>query len=316
VTAASAQSTVTLYGRLDASLASSSTQTTTVPKLSQVGVNTSNLNTQFWGLKGTEDLGGGLQANFKLESRFEMDTGAVDSTGMFAREANVGLAGGFGEVKLGRNYPAFDSLAGAVNHTLNSNINVTGAVNATGNAVYTSRVNNSVIYSSPTIGGVSGSISYAFGEDKTATLSATNNTSIQARYTQGPVLVGVAHQKETSLTANSDIKHTLVGGSYDLGVAKLTGSYQTSKKNITKDNEYQIGVTIPMGAVTLSAGYADAKSDTGGTKLNGDGFALIAIYDLSKRTSLYGGYEASKVQTSTSSETKVTNMAFGVRHTF
>jgi predicted porin len=314
VSAASAQSTVTLYGRLDASVASTSTEKTGTAKLSQMGVNTNNLNTTFWGLKGSEDLGGGLKANFKLESQFSMDSGTAANT-LFEREAYVGVSGGFGEVKLGRNYTAYDNLAGAFNHTLNSNINVTGDVNATGAPQYGNRVSNSIHYSSPKIGGVSGTASYGFGEDKTAALSATNNTSLQANYAQGPLMVGAAYQKATSQTVNSDIEHNLVGASYDLGVAKLTGSYQTAKINVTKDKEYQFGVTVPMGAVTLSAGYADSQSKTSGVTLNGSGYALIAVYDLSKRTSVYGGYESTKVQ-ATGTETKVSNMAVGVRHTF
>jgi predicted porin len=315
VSAASAQSTVSLYGRLDASVAVSSTETSSVAKLSKTGVNSSNLNTQFWGLKGSEDLGGGLKANFKLESQFAIDTGAAN-TNLFDREAYVGVSGGFGEVRLGRNYTAYDNLAAGLNHTSNSNINVTSAVAATGIAHYVNRVNNSIHYSSPTFSGVSGTASYAFGEDKTAALSATSNTSVQARYVQGPLMVGAAYQDLTSQTVNLDIKHNLFGASYDLGVVKLTGSYQTAKQNATKDNEYQVGVTVPMGALTLSAGYADSESKTGAATLDGDGFALVAIYSLSKRTALYAGYESTKVDTSASSQTKVTNTAFGVRHTF
>jgi predicted porin len=314
VSAASAQSSVSLYGRLDASVAVSSTETSSVAKLSQTGVNSSNLNTQFWGLKGSEDLGGGLKANFKLESEFAIDTGAVGTSNtLFERQAYVGVSGGFGEVRLGRNYTAYDNLAGALNHTLDTNINVTKVVATTGLAQYTNRVSNSVHYSSPTFSGVSGTASYAFGEDKTAALSATNNTSVQVRYAQGPLMVGAAYQNVTSLTV-LDLKHNLVGASYDLGVVKLTGSYQTAKQNVTKDNEYQVGVTVPMGALTLSAGYADSASKTSGVTLNGDGFALVAIYSLSKRTALYAGYESTKVETTTT--TKATNTAFGVRHTF
>jgi predicted porin len=315
VSAASAQSTVSLYGRLDASVAVSSTETSPAAKLSQTGVDSSNLNTQFWGLKGSEDLGGGLKANFKLESQFEIDTGEANTV-LFDRQAYVGVSGGFGEVRLGRNNTAYDNLAGGLNHTLDTNINVTSAVAATGIAHYVNRVNNSIHYSSPTFSGVSGTASYAFGEDKTAALSATSNTSVQVRYAQGPLMVGVAYQDLTSQTVNLDIKHNLFGASYDLGVVKLTGSYQTAKRYVTKDNEYQVGVTVPMGALTLSAGYADSESKTSGVTLNGDGFALVAIYSLSKRTALYAGYESTKVDASVSSETKKTNTAFGVRHTF
>jgi predicted porin len=272
------------------------------------------MNTQFWGLRGSEDLGNGLKAIFKLESNFNIDNGASQAN-LFEREANVGLSGGFGTVLLGRNYTAYDDLFGATAHTLNSNINVSSAVNATGNAQYANRINNSIRYSSPVMGGVSGSVSYGFGENKTASASATRNVGAQVRYAAGPVLVGLGYQEQTSQTANDDLEFTLVGASYDLGMAKLTGSYQTSEKGSTKDKEYQIGVVVPMGAVTVSAGMANSESKTGAAKLKGDGYALLASYALSKRTAAYVGYESTEVNTS-STKTEVTNMAVGIRHTF
>jgi predicted porin len=278
------------------------------------GIDSSNMNTQFWGLRGSEDLGNGLKAIFKLESNFNIDNGASQAN-LFEREANVGLSGGFGTVLLGRNYTAYDDLFGATAHTLNSNINVSSAVNATGNAQYANRINNSIRYSSPVMGGVSGSVSYGFGENKTASASATRNVGAQVRYAAGPVLVGLGYQEQTSQTANDDLEFTLVGASYDLGMAKLTGSYQTSEKGSTKDKEYQIGVVVPMGAVTVSAGMANSESKTGAAKLKGDGYALLASYALSKRTAAYVGYESTEVNTS-STKTEVTNMAVGIRHTF
>ncbi|GAB3189817.1 porin [Hydrogenophaga aquatica] len=316
--AAMAQSSVELYGRLDASLVSTSTKINGVKQYpaTKTGIESSQLNTQFWGLRGTEDLGGGLKAIFKLESNFNIDNGAVDANGMFAREANVGLAGGFGSVKLGRNYTAYDSLAGATNHTWNSNINVWGTVANTGLANYAGRVNHSVIYDSPNFSGFSGSFSYAFGEDKTAALSASDNTSMQVRYANGPLLVGFGYQKQEVQNA-ADIKYNILGASYDFGVAKLTGSYQTGKQGATKDKDYQLGVSMPFGAYAVALGYAKSKSETAGVKLDGSGYALVGTYNLSKRTTAYVGYENTKVESAGgATTTKVSNLAVGVRHTF
>jgi predicted porin len=324
--AAMAQSSVELYGRLDASFVNLSTKVNGVKSYTlgaagaatKTGIESSQLNTQFWGLRGTEDLGGGLKAIFKLESNFNIDNGAVDATGMFAREANVGLMGSFGTVKLGRNYTAYDSLAGATNHTYNSNINVWGTVAGTGLANYAGRVNNSVIYDSPNFSGFSGSFSYAFGEDKTAALSAADNTSLQVRYANGPLLVGFGYQNQEVQNA-ADIKYNILGASYDFGVAKLTGSYQTGKQGATKDKDYQFGVSMPFGAYAVALGYAKSKSETAGVKLDGSGYALVGTYNLSKRTTVYVGYENTKVESlplGVATTTKVSNLAVGVRHTF
>lgn len=316
--AAMAQSTVELFGRLDVSLASVTSKVDGVKQYpaSQRGINSSNLNTQFWGLRGTEDLGGGLKASFMLQSTFSTDTGASNAA-MFDREAWVGLSGGFGTVKLGRNYTAYDTVRGATNHTLNSNINVTSAVSAVGIADYAVRSSNSIRYEAPKMGGFNAAVSYGFGEDKTATTSANDNTSLALWYTQGPLLVAVGHQREEAVAATGDRKYTMVGGSYNLGVASITGSYETAKQLTRKDKNYQIGVNVPMGAFSFHVGFADGESKNAGVKANADGYALVGTYALSKRTTAYVGYESTDVENNAGTvKTKTTNFAVGVRHTF
>ena len=332
--AAMAQSSVTLYGRLDASVGRTTTETTGSAKVSQTVIDQSNLNTTFWGLKGTEDLGGGLTANFKLESGFALDTG-VGNTGLFERTATVGLAGGFGAVNLGRQYTAYDSLRGATNNVWDSNLATTGAVwKATGMTDYTNRISNSVRYDSPVFSGFSGSVAYGFGENdglasnavvgppavaNTNNLGdATDNVSVHIKYAAGPLLVGYAHQEEklAKLTAAAQVtnKYDLFGASYDFGVAKLTGSYNQAKNGTAKDKEYQVGVSVPMGAFNVAAGYSHAESDV--TGLEGNGYTLVGTYDLSKRTTLYVGYKATDVDTSATTSAEASTFAAGVRHTF
>ncbi|MBV5298281.1 MAG: porin, partial [Rhodoferax sp.] len=112
-----AQSSVSVYGLADiwfgsvkVDLPNGSSTTTT--KLDSGGVNTSR-----WGLKGSEDLGGGLKANFKLEQAIALDTGAASG---FSRYAYVGFSGGFGEVKLGKTGTAYDEVNGSANAVFNS----------------------------------------------------------------------------------------------------------------------------------------------------------------------------------------------------
>lgn len=329
--AAMAQSSVTLYGRLDASFGQTSKETTgavPVPKLSQTVVGSSLLNTTFWGLKGTEDLGGGLTANFKLESQFSMDTGAAAAT-MFEREATVGLAGGFGSVNVGRQYTAYDALRAATNNVYDSNFSTSGAggVWATGVSDYSNRVSNSIRYNSPVFSGFSGAVALGLGENKevigTNVGSSTDNISLHIKYAAGPLLVGYAHQEEklaqAALTAAQVTnKYNLFGGSYDFGVAKLTGSYNQAKNGTLDDKEYQVGVSVPFGAAAVAAGYSHANSKGAALELDGKGFTLLGTYNLSKRTTLYAGYKDIETESGTTaiSTAKASTFAAGVRHTF
>ena len=120
--AAMAQSSVTLYGVADAYVSSKKATSVTrnaadtayvVDEQRQTGVSSGGLNGSRWGLKGSEDLGGGMKGIFVLESGFNIDTGAsAESTSLFNRQAFVGLESGFGTVSLGRHYGAYDNIRG------------------------------------------------------------------------------------------------------------------------------------------------------------------------------------------------------------
>ena len=349
--AAMAQSSVTLYGRLDVGLASTTTEKTgadPAAKLRQTGINSSDLNSTFWGLKGSEDLGNGLKAIFKLESRFQVDTGAISgaTTGvgpantLFEREANVGFEGSFGTVKLGRVPTAYDDLQGTVNAVFNSNFRTAQNVaDATGVRDYLGTVNNSIKFSSANYSGFSGAIQYAFGENKKTTAATTVNglavdnsaggstdvLSLNLMYAAGPLAIVYGHQEEEqgqalATTAQDTRKFDMIGGSYNFGVAKLVGDYAVAKDNARKDKTYQLGVSVPMGAFTLAAGYTKEESTGAGqADLDGKGYSLVATYDMSKRTTLYVGYENTKtenVQLTGIQESKRNNLVGGVRHLF
>ena len=312
---------MTLYGRLDASVGSTSTETTgaaPVAKLSQNGVSQSALNTTFWGLKGSEDLGGGLKAIFKLESGFELDTGTASNT-LFEREANVGLSGSFGQVTLGRQYTSYYSSYGGTEMLWNNNFAVSNTVDKSGLATNGTRTANSVRYDTPSFSGLTGSVTYGFGEDKTATADATDNISFNVSYANGPVMATFAHQENTLALNAGTTKFNLFGGTYDLGAAKLNGRYQTTSNGTVDDKMYQVGVTVPVGAFSYGVGYANEKSSTPGmADLNSNGFGLVGMYDMSKRTTLYVGYKSTKVESAPAaiSTAKASSFQAGVRHTF
>ena len=318
--AASAQSSVTLYGRLDAGLVSAKDQISG-DGVTRTKLDSNVLNNSLWGMKGTEDLGNGLKANFVLEQGMSIDTGAVANpdAGAFHRKATVGLSGDFGSVELGRNYTAYDTLRGATNNTADTNMAVTGDVFKAGGD-YTVRTNHSIRFDSNVYSGFSGAVAYAFGENKGVNLDSTDTLSLHVKYANGPLLVGYAHQTEKQATG-ADTKYNLVAGSYDFGVAKLNAGFNKGERAASEDKEYQFGVSAPFGATTVYFGYANAKNETlaGALVQKRAGLDLAATYALSKRTTAYAGYKNYEIKDSAVAAEKgkeVTAVGVGVRHVF
>lgn len=309
-----AQSSVTLYGVADVWLGSVKTDVNGVSGVRQIVLNDGGLSGSRFGLKGTEALGGGLKANFQIESGFDISNGKGSTDGLFNRQAFVGLSGGFGEVRLGRQYTAYDELRGATNSTFDSAFTPTGNVWGADGSDYAGRKNNQLYYATPDFGGFSGAVGYALGEDKTAAFRANDTLSFHAKYANGPILAGIAYQTEKVATGGSN-KYTLIAGSYDFGVIKLEGGYNDGKAagtNQPKQKEFQLGISAPIGAATIAAGYAQGKTDN--TKSNG--FGVAATYDLSKRTTAYTGFETDKTKVSGVTTVKNSLLAVGVRHRF
>jgi predicted porin len=267
---------------------------------------------------GSEDLGGGLKANFKLEQGFNSDTGASAAPGTtFGREAWVGFSGGWGEVRFGNAYTAIDDIWGAGNAVFDSAFSPTGSVWTGG---YNGRPFNVIRYQTPGIGGFVAGISYSLNE----AAAGTQTTSGYIQYAAGPLAVALGHQVgDPSAGANSpNLKSTILNGSYDLGAAKLMASYsRVSNVGGMLNNDvrqYQLGVDVPVSsALTLSASYAYSR-DTLATGDKRSGFGLGAQYDLSKRTSLYAGYHDSDAEAriggAKTDEFRL--FAVGVRHKF
>ena len=315
---ASAQSSVTLFGVVD--LNARYVKNDGVARrvsLSQDGINSSRL-----GFRGTEDLGGGLSARFWLEGGVNADTGTVSATKFFGRRSTVSLVGGFGEVRLGRDYtPTF------WNNTIYDAFGTNGLGDSSGvgqllSATTFVRADNSIGYFLPAgIGGLFGQVMVAAGEGN----PAGKYVGGRLGYGAGPFEVAAAYAQQD--TASGDKQKTMnVGGSFDFGVAKVMGYYDRDTLASAKDNRYSISGVVPMGQGEIHAGYERSKLDTGVATNTISKFAVGYVYNLSKRTAVYGtAARLSNGSLSTASigsapaptaGGKSTGAEFGVRHIF
>jgi predicted porin len=293
---AQAQSSVTLYGIVDVVIHKDKDEAT---KLTSGGLSGSRL-----GFSGTEDLGGGLSAVFKLEGGLAVDTGTPDAL-KFNRESYVGLAGGFGEVRFGKNWTAYDDIAFNTNPVFDSVFAPTNIWNAY--ALYDGNPNNGIKYVSPEFGGVSGALTTNLRESGT-----TRSTAFHVKYEGGPVYAGLAYQLDKD--GSSENKFTIVNASYDLGMVKILGSVGRVASDAAGDfDELSFGADVPLGsALTLSAGVATSKPDSGETARS---VSMGLSYALSKRTTAYGGIRKDN-DAATAAGGVDTRYGLGIRHSF
>ncbi len=262
---ANAQSTVTLYGVLDVGLVSQNTAaagySATIPgqtsstgritKMQDGGIGGSNI-----GFKGSEDLGNGLKANFQLQGNLQVDTGATSGTSgaiappgpaFFNQIASVGLSGGFGELKMGRQItPLYYALAstdpregryyGSILGALvgiNSTAGWAGSTtNAPLGAIYD---DNSIIYTSPSFGGMTANLQYTVGEvagnasaasRKAATLSyAGNGLKLSAAYYSA----NDAYTQPSRASGRQNNRWVHLGGQYTKGNATVSAGFSNAK---------------------------------------------------------------------------------------
>lgn len=295
-----AQSSVTLYGLADLAVVKDSGKSA---EMKNGGLATSR-----WGVKGSEDLGGGLSATFRFEQGILLTNGAIkDSTAAFSRQANVGLSGGFGDIKFGKVWNPYDDVAGATDpvfDSLLSPLNIAPSYNS-----YNGNPNNGVYYASPSFGGFSGAFGTSFKDSSDDNLRVT---SFNFAYEGGPVYAALAYEQQ-STDSNETLKFTRLNASYDLGAAKiLTGFGRV--KDVADD--ITVGVDVPLGdALVLSTGFTQVRPEVGS---NGNSFALGVTYSLSKRTTVYTGFRKDNdaaVQSEVMEGVK-SRFALGMNHSF
>ena len=331
VGAASAQSSVTLYGVVDTGYGVVQTKTEqggVTTKTRTTGLMSGNLSGSRWGLKGQEDLGNGLSAVFNVEAGFNSVNG--DFTDGFNRRSVVGLKGSFGQVLLGRDYTPMDTIGGG-DYFQASDL-VTGDV---GGLLYTARANG--IHYSGEFGGVGVKAFVGYNDEKTTVSTAgattvtrdrTEGYGVGVTYAGGPFMVGAAVQqfraKDAVATYSKNTEYGL-GASYDFTAAKLYTHYIANDfqtPNAKPLQQFGLGVTVPFGAFTLGGQYAYNYYKAGtNSKAKGHDFVLQGTYALSKRTDVYARAartDSWKVKTSgtTAYKTNTDSFAVGVRHRF
>jgi predicted porin len=290
--AAMAQSSVTLFGIVDTGV---SYVNNSVGDSSKYGVHSSGNATSRLGLRGTEDLGGGLKAGFWLEGEIFGDNG--NSKGFdFKRESTVRLSGNFGEVRLGRETtPTFRAglkydLFGATGiGQFMGYKDWAGTGIADGNTI---RKDNMLSYSTPNFSGFTGNISYAFDEKQYGNTKAGRYIGGNIGYDNGPLSVTAAYGTLSYGSNVGDRDEASIGASYNFGVAKIAGmaqqvKYKPESGSSAKFNNYLLGVSAPVGGVgEVKAQYA--YYDQKGNDAKAHQLSLGYVHNLSKRTALYG----------------------------
>lgn len=319
VGAASAQSSVTLYGKIDAAVRN--VRTTGEP--SQMRIDSGVLDSSRWGLKGSEDLGGGLSASFQLESGFSVDTGAVrGASSLFSRVAMVGLSGGFGTVSAGLQWTPYDNAwLDALDYNGGSAMNSAfyGGVHGDNGNTGWGNAKNSIQYATPDFNGFNAVVMIAPGEDAATGLSASRYTGFGVNYAAGPLAVSFGQETLKPQGSGSSTNGWILTGSYDLSVVNLFAAYERASTPSTDETGYSVGVSMPLGsAMKLGASYARETTDfkaPGADDVN-SAFGTQLVYTVSKRTNFYGAYLRSKYTPGGGGSSTSTSFSVGVRHNF
>ncbi|WP_235844880.1 porin [Cupriavidus agavae] len=319
-----AQSSVTLYGVVDAGIeyqnhqpnAAGQTGSHDVTRLSS-----GNMSGSRWGLRGVEDLGGGLKGVFVLESGFNVDAGTQGQNRLFGRQAFVGVQSNYGTLTLGRHQTplydfglAFDPMAIATNYSITSQ-----------DAGFASRADNSLKYIGK-FGGLTGTLLYSQGTNTGGTANTVGGVGYQGTagevpgnyklgraysasliYAAGPFSVGAVYDEtnlgiNTAAQSDAKIRRASVAGTYAFGPAKVFAGYRWAKgvdgavlpgavaigqaNNATGSNLYWLGAgyqLTPAFSLTGAAYYQDFRN-SGADPWS---FVASADYAFSKRTDAY-----------------------------
>ena len=299
--AAFAQTSVTLYGVIDLSL-SKTNQGGKAQMSSNAGPGLGggiNNGTGRIGVKGTEDLGGGLKASFQYEQGINGETGATDSN-TFARQANMSLSGGFGTLKMGRALtPSFYGVA-AYELTGTANYSAVGKMFSWAGAG--SRNDSQWAYTTPKMGGFEATLGYLTEGDN----GGNSKVDANAIYRGGPLVVGLSYNKVKGQT-----KGWALGGKYDFGMFAVAASFvdpSDDRKGFT------LGAQADLGPVSLVVDMARDSGNPSGYVKSTD-YVVELLYPLSKRTTVYGAMHRDG-RISQSDSRAVSTYGVGVRHNF
>ena len=324
VGAASAQSTSTLSGAIDFSLQRTASGEPVLASGDRSG--TTNIT---W--SGSEDLGGGLKANFKVSTAFDTSFGtagvAAGGTQLGNNDMFVGVSGGFGEVRMGRSFnPVFSAGLSA-----NGTKGVTGyASRGTTLDNLAAYVSNQLLYLSPRLGGLQMSLSWAPKETTTSPAGfGKNHMGIGLNYSAGPLVANVALANGPAVTGAgfSNKNFTMLAAAYDMKVARLLFTWQDDGNQASNnDTAYVVSATVPVGAhefwaqygITEASSGSDARIMTAGFKYNlskrSQAYVAIGNRNNSGQVGTNGGFTVAA--NPTGAQTKGTGYLVGLTHNF
>lgn len=320
----------TFYGTLDVNVMSADSGFGSKTSVGTGGMTGSRL-----GVKGEKALGGDLKAIGEFEAGLAIDTGVVAngavaaganatsaSTGgltgtgsqIFSRQAYVGLAGNFGALTLGRQYTASYIAAAGHGSVMGSGFLGNGATMLPSIGGMPTRMNNAIVYKTPTLSGFSGQLSYSTGSENNLAVDTTTGTTVtndQAGqgydlglfYIAGPFTVGLttwdvnaasyalagetglAKKKGAQLVANYDFGFMKLYGSYVSGTIN-GGNYENVTKTLSSSTGSSVGASFPFGKNKVYVSYAELNDQSPQSK-NANLVGLAYTYEMAPGQKLY-----------------------------
>ncbi len=279
-----------------------------------------------WGLKGVEDLGNGLRAEFQLESGFNITTGGDHMENrVFSRQAWVGVASdAWGSLRFGRQHNIATDFLGGMIDPFAGGLGLANGLNAF-RAADTNRMDNAIRYTTPNYSGFQFGIGYSFNQSGTQDWSADEreNTDVRAwttgiRYANGPVGVALSYDQQRSADSfageGATAKEWILGASYDFEVVKLHAAFGQARDGIIngrtdigevpggwtrtgglvnqfdkgfKSNSYLIGLSAPIGAGKVMASWTMVDPRSNPDRATADN------WDMEKQSTYALGYQYS-----------------------
>ncbi|MBF8177412.1 porin [Herminiimonas contaminans] len=335
------QSSISIYGTIDGGIRHL-TNATAAGSRTKIGSNGEYYNNRL-GFKGTEDLGGGMNAHFHLETGFNTGTGALDNTDgrFFNRISSVGFAGPFGSIDFGRQpsvackavyayepfqyrYVQIIPLAGAVAGNIDSKVSRPfGTVDGP-------RFSNGAQYLGK-FGGFTVSAEYVMGEVAGSSTDASAK-AVGLGYTDGTFTIGGAYTRQkpnVAATGTPDYRdqdQITFGGAYKIDAIRIAGGYINTTTETAVTNQAK---NIWLGArydvtsiVSVTTGYYRTTLETSdrGEIARRNFFIVGATYALSSRTSLYADIDQAIlhgiVALKAGEQTRQTGTSIGINHMF
>jgi predicted porin len=306
---------VTLYGVADVSVGATDKAGLGLAndKFQAIASNVLNNGNSRFGMKGVEDLGGGMTVGFNYEGGINIANGAGNTSGgqLFSRAANVYMQGGFGRLTAGRQLTT--SFFSVASWELTGTANYSVVANQFGFGGGAGPRDSAAVKYDIAASGFSGSLMFV-PEGNAAYTAGTPATAkgkydVAVGYAAGPLAASLAYNK-----VDAGNEGVVVGGSYNFGMVKVAASWTQGKTGagVAFVEGYTLGASIPMGAFTFTADMAQDTISRAANSTDTD-FLLEAKYALSKRTFVYGVY---MMDGKGKTASDVSGYALGLRHNF